>query len=330
MPRPPHKPKPARSAGGAGLHPRNLHQGRYDLAVLVNHSGELAAHLTRNPRGETTIDFSDADAVRCLNQALLAHYYGIQHWQLPPGYLCPPIPGRADLVHHAADLLARSCDGTPPTGRRIRVLDIGTGANCIYPLLANRSYGWRVTGSDIDPVSIAAAQAIVEANPLVRGNIELVLQREGAIFEGLLASGQRFHLSLCNPPFYASEAQARAANQRKRDNLARHRGERGSPARRNFGGQRAELWCPGGERRFLQQMITESRAFGERLCWFSSLVSNGDNLHPLKRQLRAEGVRQLEVIPMGQGQKQSRLLAWSFLTPEQQRDWVRESLQASG
>ena len=147
------------------LHPRNLHQGRYDFAALCACCPELQVHLQPNPAGDQTINFSDASAVLSLNQALLAHYYQVKHWQIPSGYLCPPIPGRADYIHYLADLLARGNHGEVPLGKGVRVLDVGTGANCIYPIIGSQSYGWKFVGTDIDPVSIKTARAIVGANP---------------------------------------------------------------------------------------------------------------------------------------------------------------------
>ena len=41
-----------------------------------------------------------------LNRAILMHHYGVKSWDIPAGYLCPPIPGRADYIHSVADLLA--------------------------------------------------------------------------------------------------------------------------------------------------------------------------------------------------------------------------------
>ena len=148
------------------MHPRNPHQGRYDLKALVGCCPELANYLVLNPRGEQTVNFSNEKAVRLLNQALLAHYYKIAHWDIPQGYLCPPIPGRADYIHYAADLLMGKKDNA-------QVLDIGTGANCIYPIIGNRSYGWKFVGSDIDPLSVATAKLIVESNPVLKNKIKL-------------------------------------------------------------------------------------------------------------------------------------------------------------
>ncbi|WP_108650480.1 23S rRNA (adenine(1618)-N(6))-methyltransferase RlmF [Dongshaea marina] len=300
----------AKSGQGGELHPRNPHRGRYDLAALCRCCPELKSYLTVNPRGQQTIDFGDPRAVLCLNRALLAHHYGIQHWKIPEGYLCPPIPGRADYIHHAADLLA----GQPQSCDPVRVLDIGTGANCIYPILGTQSYGWQCVASDIDPISIKNARAIVDANPALVGKIELRLQQHsGSIFKGIIKPGERYALTLCNPPFHASLAEAIAGNRRKWQNLSQDRAAK-AKQKLNFGGQKAELWCPGGERAFLIKMAKESCDYASQVTWFTTLVSKSDNVRPLKRKLTQLGVKRLEVVKMSQGQKISRMLAWSFFS----------------
>jgi 23S rRNA (adenine1618-N6)-methyltransferase len=96
-PEPPPRPKPS-SREKASLHPRNRHQGRYDFPALIKTTPELAFVIT-NPYGKESIDFASPDAVRVFNRALLKAFYGIQHWDIPADYLCPPVPGRADYVH---------------------------------------------------------------------------------------------------------------------------------------------------------------------------------------------------------------------------------------
>lgn len=298
------------------LHPRNLHQGRYDLATLVTACPALAEMVISNVAGQSTIDFTNPKAVLLLNQALLATYYKVKYWQLPAGYLCPPIPGRADYVHYLADVLARG-GSKPATGKRITLLDIGTGANVIYPIIASQSYGWQVTASDIDPIAIKAAKAIVAANPALTDHIKLVLQaNKQSIFSGVITPQQRFYLTMCNPPFYASKAEAEAASERKWLNL----GKQGL-TQRNFAGQQHELWCDGGELAFIRQMINESQLFKQQVCWFSSLVSQQKNLAPLTKMINVVGASQSEVIEMRQGQKVSRILLWSYFTPQQQMQW---------
>jgi 23S rRNA (adenine1618-N6)-methyltransferase len=146
----------------------------------------------------------------------------------------------------------------------------------------------------------------------------VVQQREErAIFSGVIESGQRFELTMCNPPFFASEQEAEAASSRKWANL----GKVAQGHQRNFSGQQHELWCAGGELAFISQMITESQLFKQQVCWFSSLVSQQKHLGTLQKLLRSVGAQQTEVITMRQGQKVSRILAWSYLTPAQQQQW---------
>jgi 23S rRNA (adenine1618-N6)-methyltransferase len=306
----------------ASLHPRNPHQGRYDFVALCRTCPDLRSHLKTNPRGDDTIDFSDDQAVLCLNKALIAHYYYVESWDIPKGYLCPPIPGRADYIHYLADLLATCADSELPSGKHIKVLDIGTGANLIYPIIGSQSYGWQFVASDIDPVSVKTANSIVQSNACLNGLIRLQQQKNSrSIFKGVIAAEDRFDLTMCNPPFHASMADAQASNQRKIRNLGK--GKKTGPAKLNFGGQKAELWCPGGEIRFLKDMAKESLEFGQQVCWFSSLVSKEENVRPLQQCLKKLGALQIEVMKMSQGQKISRLIAWSFLNPMQQQQWMR-------
>lgn len=306
-----------RSDQKSGLHPRNRHQAPYDFAALCLRTPELQPFVFVNPYGASTIDFADPAAVKALNKALLALHYGIQHWDLPAGYLCPPIPGRVDYLHRVADLLAESA-GKVPTGKGVRVLDVGVGANCIYPLLGAREYGWRFVGSDIDPVSVKAASLLANSNGL--GNqIECRLQgRAGDIFQGIVAPRERFALTLCNPPFHASLAEASKGTERKLRNLGKE--VKDKPVL-NFGGQKAELWCEGGEAAFLAAMINQSRAFAEQCLWFSSLVSKKENLPAAKKALTRVGARQVRVLEMAQGNKVSRVLAWTFFDEAGCREW---------
>ncbi|MFT4765432.1 MAG: 23S rRNA (adenine1618-N6)-methyltransferase [Oleispira sp.] len=308
------------------LHPRNPHQGRYDLNVLTAVCPELKSHLKLNPKGEQTVNFANEDAVRLLNQALLAQHYQVQHWNIPNGYLCPPIPGRADYIHYAADLL---------TGKKTnaKVLDIGTGANCIYPIIGSRSYGWKFVASDIDPVAVSAANLIVDSNAVLKNKIKVLQQKnQKSIFTGIIGPHDLFDLTLCNPPFHASLAEANAVTERKTHNLNRHKvkynGSQAIVEGRNFGGQKAELWCEGGELAFLKRMINESQNFSEQVMWFTSLVSKSENVKPLKKLLNQIGAKQVKVVSMSQGQKVSRLIAWSFLTSEQLNDWNKQRLQS--
>ncbi|AGA85791.1 MAG: 23S rRNA (adenine(1618)-N(6))-methyltransferase RlmF [Gammaproteobacteria bacterium HGW-Gammaproteobacteria-9] len=316
-------PQPARAEAKAVLHPRNRHTGRYDFPALIAGCPELAEHVIINPYGKQSIDFANPDAVRVFNRALLRQFYGIQHWDIPPGYLCPPVPGRADYLHGLADLLAQNDASAIPRGTAIHALDIGTGANCIYPLIGHREYGWRFTGSDIDATALASAHTIVSANGLAKA-IELRQQAAPKhIFKGMVLPEDRFDLTLCNPPFHASQAEASSGSQRKWRNLGKLDPSRKLPAL-NFGGQAAELWCEGGEAAFVARMAEESALFAGQVYWFSTLVSKGANVAPLEARLKRLGARQVHTLDMAQGQKKSRFVAWTFLTEAEQATWRAE------
>ena len=276
------------------------------MDALVAALPALDKYLAPNPRGEQTIDFSNPKAVLCLNQAILAHHYGITHWQIPAGYLCPPIPGRGDYLHHLNDLLAR---GERPQNNPVpRVLDIGTGANLIYPILGTRSFGWQFTATDTDGMAVTNGHRIIAANPALQ-SVQLLLQRNAQqFFAGIIGPQDYFELTLCNPPFFKSQQEAEAQSRRKWRNL---KGEEAS-VKRNFGGQSNELWCEGGELAFLNRMIEESVQYGAQVGWFTALVSQQDHIPLLKRTLRAVGAKGVTVVPMAQGQKNSRFIAWHF------------------
>lgn len=285
------------------LHSNNPHKGKYNFEVLVEKLPELKQFVKKNPREEDTIDFSNNEAVILLNKALLKTFYNVQNWEVPKGFLVPPIPGRADYIHYIAELLDKK--------ENVRVLDIGTGANCIYPIIGSQSYNWEFVGSDISRESILNAQKIIDSNESLKDKIELRIQKnKDNIFSGIIKNNEKFDLTMCNPPFHSSLEEAVKANERKVNNLSKD--NKAIKKGMNFGGQKAELWCNGGELLFLKKMINESVKFSKNVNWFTTLVSNKDNLKPLIKLLDKLKVKDVKILEMSQGQKISRVLAWKF------------------
>ncbi|KPQ23924.1 MAG: 23S rRNA (adenine1618-N6)-methyltransferase [Halomonas sp. HL-48] len=309
-----HHSKKTKKPVRKGLHPKNLHNEGYDFPALVKNHPALASHVKPNAYGDLSIDFADPLAVKTLNTALLNRYYHIVGWDIPEGALCPPIPGRADYIHYMADLTGSGLGREQPN---IKLLDIGTGANGIYPLLACQMYGWQCVGSDINPLSLENVATIIAHNPTLKDRFTLRTQHDkNHIFEGIIQAGELFDVSVCNPPFHASLDEALKGSQRKLNNLARSRGEQTantqSPAL-NFGGMGAELWCKGGEQLFLKKLIRESQAYASQCRWFSSLVSKADNVKPAKKLMRKLGAVDIRDIEMNQGNKTTRILAWTYM-----------------
>jgi 23S rRNA (adenine1618-N6)-methyltransferase len=312
------KEKPAEKEN---LHPRNSHRAGYDFKQLCKISQELRSFAGPNQYGDVSIDFSNPDAVKALNKALLKQYYGVAHWDIPEGYLCPPIPGRADYIHYAADLLSELNNGAIPRGNKINVLDIGMGANCIYPLIGNAVYDWQFVGTDIDPVAIRSAKNIVESNKAFEGKIMLRLQTNKAnIFKGIIKQGEGFDITICNPPFHSSLNEAQASTAAKWKKLGINK----QPTALNFGGQKTELWCYGGEAGFIRRMVEQSVMVAKQCLWFSTLVSKKGTLPIIYKALKAVNALDVKTITMTHGQKTSRIVAWTFLDAKEQQEWKND------
>ena len=291
------------------FHPRNRHRHRYNFPELIKACPELADYVSPNPFEDLSIDFADPNAVKSLNKALLKQFYTIGLWDIPEGFLCPPIPARADYIHYAADLLIGE-DGKLPKGKHIKVLDIGVGANCIYPLIGQYEYGWTFVGSETDQLANRSATNIIEANGLAKF-ISVRRQRSADhIFIDIINPGEKFSLSICNPPFHTSMQEAAEGTARKWKNLGKNKQ---ASTDLNFGGKNAELWCEGGEERFILKMIEESGQFAKSVQWFTSLVSKKETLAVCYRALERVGAKEVRTIEMKQGQKVSRILAWTYV-----------------
>lgn len=292
------------------LHLRNPLRKRYNFKKLVESCPELSPFVIKNDFGDQSINFFDPEAIKMLNTALLKHFYELDFWEIPPQYLCPPIPGRADYIHHIADLLSISNNGEIPTGEKVKCLDIGVGANCIYPIIGNKTYGWKFVGSDIDPKSVTAANKIINSNPSFKNQIEVRFQKNKKyIFNGIIQEGEYFDLTICNPPFHSSAEEAKKGTRRKLKNLTSKKEK--EPVL-NFGGRSNELWTKGGEKKFVKNMIQESKEFAKSVYWFSTLVSKQSNLNAIYDALKKVEATNVKTIPMGQGQKISRIIAWTF------------------
>lgn len=280
-----------------GLHKKNKFNKGYNFKEFITINPLLEKYVITNKYNSTSIDFSNPKAVKELNKALLYSYNTISKWDFPDENLCPPIPGRLDYIHYLSDLLSKECE--------ITILDIGTGATCIYPLLGVAEYNWKFVATDIELDSLDIAQDIIDDNSLDT-HIKLRQQfDEKHILKGIIEEDDSFSATMCNPPFYKSAEEARSANQRKTRNL-------GNNAVRNFSGNNNELWYVGGEKAFLHNYLYESSLFPDKSKWFTSLVSKKENVQNLQNSSKKIGVKDFKIIPLSQGNKVTRIVCWRF------------------
>jgi len=292
------------------LHKNNVHKAGYDFKKLCAKYKPLNEFAFINAQKTVSIDFANPKAVKALNTALILTDYPIRFWKFPEDNLCPPIPGRADYIHHLADLLDKS-----KLSKNSNILDIGTGASCIYPLLGNTIYKWRFVATDITPRTLKSAQNIIDKNKL-SDVISLREQKDKSkIFKGILKEEDRFEASMCNPPFFATQAEVKQANEQKQKGL------RKESTHRNFSGNLHELTYKGGEKAFLHNYLYESSLIKNQCFWFTSLVSKKEHIKGMYASLEKLGATDIKTIPMQQGNKISRIVAWTFLNASEQKDW---------
>ena len=303
------------------LHPRNKHIFGYNFAELIKTNPILEKFVSINKFGNESIDFSNPLAVKTLNKTLLLHHYNIEYWDIPKTNLCPPIPGRADYIHYIADLLSHSNGNEIPKGDSIKGLDIGVGANCIYPIIGHQEYGWNFVGTEVDKECFNIAQKILDGNTNLVESVRLRLQsNKRHIFKEVVEKGDKFDFVICNPPFHSSREEASKGSMRKLRNLGNQKS--GKPLL-HLARHHNELWCEGGELAFITNMIYESSHFKTQCLWFTVLVSKKENLKAFYNHLNKVKAFDVKTIDMEQGNKVSRFIAWTFLDESQQKNWNR-------
>ncbi|CAL1171240.1 unnamed protein product [Cladocopium goreaui] len=309
------------------MHPRNKHREYLDYRDLAKKQKGLRRFVYENQWGGASIDYSDPEALEELTRSLLAEFYQIQHWNLPAGYLCPPVPQRVDYLHIMADLLRdtlKPAEGTEgpedpegPEGKQetqipqgLCGLDIGTGASCIYSLLGAREYAWRFIASDIDAVALQHAAQLVAENGLEK---QITLRRQEdpkRVLRGVMPKkvSQSVAFAVCNPPFHESLEQAQQAARSKWQRLGKELESK------NYQGRELELCCEGGEVGFVQRFAEESAkvCYRSKCVWFSSLLSRHSSWQPVVDKLRQLGAKHRS-FELGTGRNVKWVIAWTFL-----------------
>ncbi|MFD2550839.1 23S rRNA (adenine(1618)-N(6))-methyltransferase RlmF [Bizionia sediminis] len=284
------------------MHVKNIHNKPYNFSKLTAANPALKPYVFTNEYHKESVNFALPEAVFELNKALLMAHYGLVDYQLPVGYLCPPVPSRADYLWHLKDLIT-------PKFNMVKGLDIGVGANAIYSILGAQLFGWQMLGVDTNEKSVQLAEHNCLLTPNVSKLVTIRLQNyPGFIFKNIIEPDNYLDFTMCNPPFHSSPEAALKGTNRKLKNLNLQ-----AAPRLNFGGQAHELWCNGGEALFIKRMIKESVQFSNQVGWFTTLVSKAAHLPKLIKQLEKLKAEH-RIINMEQGQKITRILAWRFTT----------------
>ncbi|XP_068656907.1 uncharacterized protein [Aristolochia californica] len=316
------------------IHPRNRYsENAPDFRLLASLYPSFEPFVYYSRGGWPRIDWTDYNATRELTRVLLDHDHNVKWW-IPDGQLCPAVPNRSNYIHWIEDLLSSDIisrfDGC---GDKVRGFDIGTGANCIYPLLGASLLGWSFVGSDVTDIAIEWARKNVDSNPHLLDLIEIrrvgddsevedsaditVKYSEETFFGqntdqsrvdkkthaglpvllGVVRDSENFDFCMCNPPFFKTIEEA------------------GLNPETSFGGTHEEMVCPGGEQVFITKIIEDSVELKQSFRWYTSMVGRKANLKFLVSKLREVGVSIVKTTEFVQGQTSRWGLAWSFAVP---------------
>ncbi|GAX84031.1 hypothetical protein CEUSTIGMA_g11455.t1 [Chlamydomonas eustigma] len=164
-------------SNNARMHPSNrYYREEPDFAGLARDYEEIRQYVTFGPDGRAHYDFTSWEATRQLTATLLSQDFGVSWW-LPEGQLVPTLTNRANYIHWINDLLQLS---SPEGTKKVRGLDIGCGANFIYPLLGAAIYGWKMVGCDVTDVALQWSRRHVTSNPDLAPLLEVRDSRRGS------------------------------------------------------------------------------------------------------------------------------------------------------
>ncbi|XP_034903320.1 uncharacterized protein [Populus alba] len=260
------------------------------------------------------------------------------------------VPNRSNYIHWIEDLL--SSDIIPKNnnnGDIVRGFDVGTGANCIYPLLGASLLGWTFVGSDVTDVAVEWAEKNVKCNQHISELIKIrkVTDCQGAIsiedsncgksvncenkMDGnatVVEEAERLPSSSFDPPLDMNKKYSGpplllgvVRDGEKFDfcmcnpPFFETMEEAGLNPKTACGGTPEEMVCPGGEKAFITRIIEDSVVLKESFWWFTSMVGRKVNLKFLTSKLREVGVTIVKTTEFVQGQTCRWGLAWSFVPP---------------
>ncbi|QHN85256.1 Methyltransferase-like protein [Arachis hypogaea] len=252
------------------VHPNNRYaETPLDFVHLASFYPSFCPYVkysTHSSVARSFLDWTDFNATR----VLLLHDHSL-HWWIPDGHLCPTVPNRSNYIHWLNDLLSYHIIPTNSICSqqgKVRGFDIGTGANCIYPLLGASFFGWSFVGSG--SFVFFSVFGNVNSNPHIAELIEIkkVEDKEKALcVEGFHEGGAR--INICK------EVGCLCLHYLLNGMSIRIRTMMDRPFFLESSGTSKEMVCPGGEKAFVACIIEDSSVLKHQFRWFTSMDFNG-------------------------------------------------------
>nr|CAI5844292.1 unnamed protein product [Callosobruchus analis] len=277
------------------MHPRNIYKTPPEFKQLVTQFPEFKEFLKLDITGKLILDFKDTKSLRGLSQTLLKKDFGLDV-EMPLNKLIPTIPLRLNYILWLEDLLSL-------TGKKeaIKGIDIGTGASCVYPLIAAKKNKWSMVATEVDDDSIKCAEQNVKRNGL-DSLISVVKVNEESILKEVAT--EDFDFCMCNPPFFGSVHELNPYYSARKTSRPR--------PKNSFCATVNEVVVKGGEVEFVSRLINESKELGTKIKIYTTMIGHKNSLPLLKKLLREVEVKSFSEAELCQGNTTRWGLAWTF------------------
>ena len=227
-----------------------------DFLILIKEFPELKKYIIKHDEKieEFSFDWSNNDLSLLMTKSILNYYFNIKYYDIPKGFLIPPVPSRLNYLNLINELIKDI------EKENIIGVDIGTGANIIYPILGNSVCDWKFICSEINNESYNNAKLILQKNNLEE-NINLIKQEnKNNIFVSIINQENKYTFSMCNPPYYDYEQEIKIED-KKRD------------TEYNFD----EVYYEKGELGFFERYFEESICYKKNIFLFTILIGKKSN-----------------------------------------------------
>ena len=237
-----------------------------DFLTLIKEFPELKKYILKQNEDneeEFQFDWSNNELSLLMDKSILNYYFNIKYYDIPKGFLIPPIPSRINYINLINSIITKLIKDIDI--KNIIGIDIGTGANIIYPILGYSIYKWKFICTEINNEAYNNAKLILQKNNL-ENNINIIKQNnKDNIFISILNRENKYIFSMCNPPYYNYENEIKLED-KKRDNEY------------NFD----EIYYKNGEYGFFQRYFEESICYKNNVFLYTILIGkkiNAENIY---------------------------------------------------
>ncbi|KAL8604628.1 hypothetical protein ACOMHN_013408 [Nucella lapillus] len=278
------------------MHPRNRYKiSRPNFEALGQKYPEFKVHLVENTKGKPALDFQNPEALRVLTVCMLKEDYNLKI-EIPPDRLVPTLPLRLNYVHWIEDITKDW------NKQKLNAIDIGTGACCVYPILATSANPWHFLATEADDVNFSYAIKNMEENKL-SDRIKVVKVTPSMILEGVIQTETTYDFCMCNPPFFSDHFEAQGLVSRSPSRPEAKTMSTASPQ---------EGIVAGGEVAFIRRLIEESNFLQDKIRVYTTMLGKKASLAPLKEILRRYKITNFATTEFCQGKTMRWGLAWTF------------------